>query len=387
MNLRSWMQAALRQWRGLAYWPTRIDLAYSPAKLGLAHWPAILGLAHWSAILGLEDWPAITARFGLRQPIRSLQPRCIPSRSVQRGGIGCCLLLTGLAVALPARAADSAFPDLQRIIDAGVLRVAILDKDVPPMIMTAQDGSPAGAEPDLARDLAEKLDVELELLRSADTYEAVIDQVAAKQADLGVSFLSSDVSRALQVYFSRPYIRQSGRLFYSRTAFARLKRDHKIETPRDIAGRAAADALQIGVVEGSVYETILDRDFPALEMKPFPDLPTLMQAVRNDEILGGVHGGLQIAFFMRRHPSTAIHVAVDPELRRTSDICIAVRPDAPNLLRWVDVYLATHVGLDESDAIVARYLEHADQLEEIDEPEATAAEQEHVDEPETPAAD
>lgn len=101
--------------------------------------------------------------------LKKLQPRCIPSRSVQRGCIGCCLLLTGLVVALPARAADSAFPDLKRIIDAGVLRVAILDKDVPPMIMTAQDGSAAGAELDLARDLAEKLDVELEHVDEPET--------------------------------------------------------------------------------------------------------------------------------------------------------------------------------------------------------------------------
>jgi polar amino acid transport system substrate-binding protein len=237
------------------------------------------------------------------------------------------------------------------------VRLAILAKDTPPMVMTAEDGSPAGAEADLACNLAEKLGVKVEFVRSAETYDGVVDQVAAKEADLGISFLSSDVSRALHVYFSRPYIRQSGRVFYNRTAFARLKRDYKIETLSDIAGFAAIDALEIGVLEGSVYQTVLERDFPDVQIKPYPGLTELMQAVRDDQIFGGVHGGLQIAYFMRQHSSTAIYVAVDPELRRTSDICIAVRPDAPNLLRWVDVYLATNVGLEESADVVARYAE------------------------------
>jgi ABC-type amino acid transport substrate-binding protein len=265
-------------------------------------------------------------------------------------------LIAAMAV-LPAQAEQrtSAFADIQRVLDAGVLRVAILDRDIPPMIMAGKGGELAGAEPDLARDLAAKLGVEVEFVRSADTYDGVVDQVAALEADLGISFLSSGPERALRVYFSRPYIRQSGRVFFNRTAFARLKRDYDIDELGAIPDTAAVDAVVFGVLEGSIYETVLERDLPEVEITRYPDLNTLMQAVKDDRIFGGVHGELQIAFYMREHPSTAIHVAVDRELRSTSDISIAVRPDAPNLLRWVDVYLATNVGVEESDAVVERY--------------------------------
>jgi len=263
----------------------------------------------------------------------------------------------GLATALPARAADSAFTDIQRIIDAGVLRVAMLSRDVPPMIMTAEDGTATGFEPDLARDLAEKLGVEVELIRTARTYNAVVDQVAAKQADLGISFLSSGVSRALNVYFSRPYIDQDGLVFYNRTAFAKLKHEFKVETIQELAKGPALDALQVGALKGSVYQTTLERDFPRVRIKLFANLADLMQAVRNNEVFAGLHGGLQTRFYMYRYPSTAIHVAIDRQSRLNSDICIAVRPDAPNLLRWVDVYLANRVGLEDSQAIITRYAE------------------------------
>jgi polar amino acid transport system substrate-binding protein len=270
------------------------------------------------------------------------------------------LALIALTAALPAQtaqASESAFADIQRILDAGSIRVAILGQDAAPMIMTAEDGSPGGSEADLARDLAKKLGVEVEFIRTAETYDAVVAQVAAKEADLGVSFLSSGVARAMQVYFSRPYIRQSGRVFYSRTGFARLKRDYKIKTLREIDDSAAKDVIQIGVLDGSIYEGVLERDLPGYHIKQFGSLPELMQAVREGRIFAGFHGGLQIDFYMRQNPSTAIHVAVDPELRRPSDICIAVRPDAPNLLRWVDVYLANSVGLEDAKALVDRYVE------------------------------
>ena len=33
-----------------------------------------------------------------------------------------------------------------------------------------------------------------------------------------------------------------------------------------------------------------------------------------------------------------------------------MRPDAPNLLQWVNVYLANHIGLLDSEEIVERYI-------------------------------
>jgi Holliday junction resolvase RusA-like endonuclease len=60
---------------------------------------------------------------------------------------------------------------------------------------------------------------------------------------------------------------------------------------------------------------------------------------------------------MRRNPATAIYVAIDPDIRQSSDIRIAVRPDAPNLLKWVNLYLADHVGMLDDAKIVQRYLD------------------------------
>jgi len=274
-------------------------------------------------------------------------------------------LTLGLALPIPHAAADEpvVFPDIQRILDAGTIRVAIRTRDAAPMIMTDADGAPAGSEPDLARDLAKKLGVAVTFVRTADTYDGVVDVVARKEADIAVSYLSGGMERARYVSFSHPYIRQSGRLIYNRAKFAQLKRDSGIDDLRAIHDIPAASDLQVGVVSGSVYETNLERDFPTSPLRRFETLHEMMAAVGGGETFAALHGGLQVDYFMRRNPASAIYIAIDPDIRQSSDIRIAVRPDAPNLLRWVNLYLADHVGMLDDAEIVQRYLDWGSESE------------------------
>jgi ABC-type amino acid transport substrate-binding protein len=165
------------------------------------------------------------------------------------------------------------------------------------------------------------------------------------------------VRRAKRVFFSRPYLEQKRRVFYNRAAFVRLKRDLDVQTFSQLAGTEAAAELKIGVVKGSIYGPLLRRDYLELQVQPFPDLAKMVEAVKAGRVYAGFHGGLQVDYYMRQHPETAIYIGVDPEAHYPSDISIAVRPDAPNLLRWVDVYLAGHVGQLDASKLIDRYAE------------------------------
>jgi ABC-type amino acid transport substrate-binding protein len=67
------------------------------------------------------------------------------------------LFLAGLTV--PAFGAESRFADIQRILDRGTLRVAILARAAPPMIMTDEKGAPTGFEVDQALDIGKHMGV------------------------------------------------------------------------------------------------------------------------------------------------------------------------------------------------------------------------------------
>jgi hypothetical protein len=112
----------------------------------------------------------------------------------------------------------------------------------------------------------------------------------------------------------------------------------------------------VGVIAGSVYETNLERDFPTSPLRRFDSLDEMMTAVGSGETSPPCSGSLQIDYHA---PQSG-----DGDLRRhrpghspASDIRIAVRPDAPNLLRWVNLYLAGHVGMLDDAEIVQRYLD------------------------------
>jgi ABC-type amino acid transport substrate-binding protein len=136
---------------------------------------------------------------------------------------------------------------------------------------------------------------------------------------------------------------------------ARLQRDFEVETIGQLAGSGALPDLQIGVVKGTIYGPLLQRDYPQLAVQSYTSLAELVKAVREGSIFAGFHGELQINYYMRQLPETAIYIGLDPEAPYPSDISIAVRPDAPNLLRWVNIYLANHVGQLDPSELIERY--------------------------------
>ncbi len=261
-----------------------------------------------------------------------------------------------IAWSAAAGAADSPFPDIQRILDKKILVVAILARDAPPMIMSDDDGNPIGHEVDLANDIGDKLGVAVEFVRSAKTYDDVVEVVARGEADVAVSFVSRSVERAKRVYFTRSYVRQSARIIYSRLGWAQLRERHP--TLRQITGideSAAAAEVVFGILKGSVYARTLKVGFPQIKTEEYESFPEIMAAIKERKIFGGYHGEIQIKFFMRQHPAFAIHVGTEPPIRDPSDIAIAVRPDAPNLVRWLDIYLENRIGELDAHAVIERY--------------------------------
>ena len=265
--------------------------------------------------------------------------------------------LLALGCTIPAWAAESTFPDIQRILDKGKLRIAILARDAPPLIMTDEKGAPIGFEVDHALDIGKKMGVAVEFVRTAETYNGVVDIVARKEADMAVSFLSRGVRHAKKVLFSQPYVTQNRRVFYNRASFAGLRSELPIRTIEQLATTEAAETLAFGVLEGSIFQEMLGQDLPQFPAKLYQSLPEIVTAVKEGRIFAGLHGEVELEFYMRQNPETAIDIAVEPKVRHPADISIAVRPDAPNLLRWVNVYLDNHVGLLDTEAVIDRFQE------------------------------
>jgi ABC-type amino acid transport substrate-binding protein len=162
---------------------------------------------------------------------------------------------------LATSAQDSSSPiaggrDLQSIVDANVIRVAVTRFDLPSFHARRSDGALVGPEVEMARQIGRALGVKVEFSEDADSFDAVVDMVAAGRADIGISKLSQTYGRLRRVRFSEPYFTLRHALLFNRAAVA-----------READGQPPAAVLQkfrgrIGVIAGSAYVDFANANFP-----------------------------------------------------------------------------------------------------------------------------
>ncbi|MER7244258.1 transporter substrate-binding domain-containing protein [Kribbella sp. NPDC000426] len=167
----------------------------------------------------------------------------------------------------------------------GVLRASINLGN--PVLANGTPDAPGGVTVDIARELAKRLELPLELV-CFDAARKSFEAMTTGQAD--ICFLAIDPARAEEVAFTAPYVVIEG-------VYA-VPRDSRLATVADVD----AEGVRIGVKQGSAYDLYLTR--------------TLQQAT----VVRGAEGvdvfraeGLEAAAGIRQ-PITA-YVAEHPDLR------------------------------------------------------------------------
>ena len=244
-----------------------------------------------------------------------------------------------LLVTLPSRGADAAetsFADLDRIIDAGRLVAALPAYDRPPYVIDVEDHEPQGFDPWLAGQLAAALEVELQLDRSATSSDELVGLVAAGKVDLALGGILVNARRALQVLFSRPYIREASSLLLHRRDT--MPFHGTCPTLAEIT-ELLAEPDQVAMQKGGQNEALARRLVPDAAPKLFDDPLKQFAAVLAGDVLISVHNEAQSRYLLRQQPGARIKVRSCLSGARSHLVAIAVRPDAPDLLRWVNTFL------------------------------------------------
>ncbi|MBP6903221.1 MAG: amino acid ABC transporter substrate-binding protein [Burkholderiaceae bacterium] len=255
--------------------------------------------------------------------------------SLQRRRIGGLLGLAGLAALLPpglARAAAPA-PDVARILQRKELLVAMLATDTPPFFYQ-RDGQLRGLDVDIAQDIARELGVAVRFDRSAASFNAVVEQVARGEADLGISKISRTLARARSVRFSTPYLTLHHALILNRLEFARLARD-----------RSAEQALQhysgsLGVIAKSSFEDFARSNFPRATLRSYPGWSEVVAAVERGEVAGGYRDEFEVKRLLAERPSLALRLRTVTLKDRDDTIGVVLHHDAPTLQSFVNLLLS-----------------------------------------------
>jgi len=240
-------------------------------------------------------------------------------------------------------------PDIAQIVERGYLVVAQVNEDVPLMFVKRDDGELVGFDIDLARAMAATLRVELRLLRTADSYDDVIRQVVAGEADLGISFLSRTARRARHVLYSRPYIQQAMTLLINRVKGLRFRND--CPSVEELSQKAEFAGL-LGVEDDSSYEARLRSLNPDAKLREFGTADEAFAAVLSGDIAISLQGELSARRFLSENPAARIRLQYCRIGRNRDQIAVAVQPGRYDLLNWVNVFLDERgVRFDVSDLI------------------------------------
>ncbi len=223
--------------------------------------------------------------------------------------------------------------DIARIRQRGELVVAMLATDTPPFFYE-KDGQLVGLEVDLAKAIARELKVEVRFNREAKSFNEVVDMVAQRRADLGVSKLSRTLARAQIVYFSQPYLTLNHALVLNRVAFARLANNERVDdTVRQYRGT-------LGVIAKSSFSDFAKNNFPKAKVIEYPNWNDVLNAVNKGEVTGAYRDEFEIKRLLKDNPTAALTLRTVTLKDLDDTLSIAVGVTDPTLLAFVNQVLS-----------------------------------------------
>lgn len=191
-------------------------------------------------------------------------------------------------------------PDIARIINRGELVVSMMSSDNPPFFSNNKKGELVGTDVDLSKLIAKELGVPVRFDRSAKTFDAVAEVVAAGQADLGISRLARTLKRGQMVHFSSTYMRLGHALLINRIRFAELAGDRPVaQVVRNFTGT-------ISVIANSSWEEFGRRNFPNAKLVPFPTWAEAVNAAKTGMVVAAYRDEMEVMQFVNNDPSLAL---------------------------------------------------------------------------------
>lgn len=223
--------------------------------------------------------------------------------------------------------------DIRRIKQRGELVIAMLANDTPPFFYE-KNGVLVGIEVDLAKSIAKALNVEVRFNREAKSFNEVVDLVAQRRADLGISKLSRTLTRAQIVHFSQPYLTLNHSLVINRVAFARLSSNMRVEDAiRKYSG-------SLGVISRSSFADFAKTNFPKARVTEYPNWGEVLKAVSSGEVMAAYRDEFEIKRLLKESPSVALTLRTVTLKDLEDTLGIAVGVNDPTLLAFVNQMLS-----------------------------------------------
>jgi ABC-type amino acid transport substrate-binding protein len=213
---------------------------------------------------------------------------------------------------------------LQEILTRSQVRVGIA-LGGEPIGFRNDRGEPAGYDVDVARLLAEKLGVKLEIVEVTGANR--IPMLQSGQIDVIIANITATLERAKAIDFTMPYLRAGVKVLVQRNA--------SVKGIEDLNGR------KVVVGRGGTGEQVVKRLAPRAVLvyvdSYAPEGILLMRQGRADAAL---EDNSLIDYTAKQYPDRLVAL---PQLYTSDAICFGVRKGDPDFLRWLDLFISEYV--------------------------------------------
>jgi polar amino acid transport system substrate-binding protein len=254
------------------------------------------------------------------------------------------VVLLGLLVGLPARAADQALWEqstLNQIVKRGELRVG-LEAGYLPFEMLDRNGNIIGFDVDLAKKMASVLKVKVRFVNTQ--WDGIIPALLTDKFDILMGGMTITPERNLQVNFTKPYI------VVGQTALIAKKNQGKITSAAQLN-----DPKYIVVSKlGTSGDNAARRTFPKSQLKQFESEADAAQEVRGGRADAFIYDFPFNAVYAAQNPDTVVHLS---EPFTKENLGWAIRKGDPDFLNWLDNFLDAIHNSGEYDMLYQRWFE------------------------------
>src|SRR3984957_933141 len=229
-----------------------------------------------------------------------------------------------VALVLPAAAQKSEPDRLQRILDAGVMRVGTT-MDTPVFSMRNASGQIEGLDMDVLATLSSALGVKINYVKM--TFGSMLSDLAADKFDIAMSGMGRTLDRARTATFSKPYMRY-GKLMAVRNADKdRFKSIAELDKP----------GIKIAFNKGGLNETFAKSMFKQATPTAF-DSNALATAALLDGSVDAQVADSTAAVYMARQDA---HIAVmDPaNVFNPVYVAILLHREDQTLLNYLNIWI------------------------------------------------
>lgn len=246
----------------------------------------------------------------------------------------CLYLVFGLILTHSLFAQFDDAPKIREIREKGFLVVGMTAKDQYPFYYKNSKGDFVGLDVDIARTVANAIDVELKINRDAQSFNNLIPLVINGTIDMASSKLSRTLTRAKKVRYTQPYIVFRQALLLNRLELARANIDEK-----KIKAFLKQFNASIGVIKNSSYERYAAMNFPNAAIVPMNTWDEVVQLGIDGQVFAIYRDELEIHKVMKKNPSNNLILKPVVLTDQTDPIAIAVHSEEPHFVFFLNMIL------------------------------------------------